>query len=303
MYSGPVDRRIYSGGGSVVTRIATSSHPFLPDSTLANARGPKVPSQNKTDIWMPLYWGDYLRDTGHLSALEHGAYLLLLGHYWTSRSPLPNDSTLLARIARVTPRQWRVVGPLVLPFFAEDGDILRHKRVDAELEKSTQRIEQRRNAGRASAATRAQRPFNDRSTDVPTGGATKQALRARASPSPSPSPSPIGSDPDGSGEPHVSPPEDLLEIPLSLRKPLDGDYGKLLFSSGLDWLASVLEKPPKACRSILGTFLQLSGQDHEAVWGLLVEAEREGVAEPVAWITRALKPKPGPASLLREAMG
>jgi uncharacterized protein YdaU (DUF1376 family) len=32
--------------------------------------------------WMPLYVGDYPRDTRDLDALQHGACLLLIMHYW-----------------------------------------------------------------------------------------------------------------------------------------------------------------------------------------------------------------------------
>src|SRR4051812_26578678 len=87
----------------------------------------------KASTWMPLYIGDYLADTMHLEAREHGAYLLLLMHYWRT-GPLPNDPRGLAVIARVDRRVWASdTGPIVLRFFEERDGFLHQKRMDAEM--------------------------------------------------------------------------------------------------------------------------------------------------------------------------
>jgi uncharacterized protein YdaU (DUF1376 family) len=87
--------------------------------------------------WMPLYIGDYKRDTAHLTTLEHGAYLLLIMHYWET-GPLPNDDVRLARIAGLSLRQWRTVRRVVISFFVEANakQLLRHNRIDSELIKA-----------------------------------------------------------------------------------------------------------------------------------------------------------------------
>lgn len=36
----------------------------------------------KSDVWMPIYCGDYLKDTSDLSLAEHGAYFKLMMAYW-----------------------------------------------------------------------------------------------------------------------------------------------------------------------------------------------------------------------------
>ena len=58
-----------------------------------------------TRPWMPLYVGDYRADTNHLSAAQHGAYLLLIMHYW-QHDGLPEDDRSLQKISGLTPHQW-----------------------------------------------------------------------------------------------------------------------------------------------------------------------------------------------------
>ncbi|GEM_PF-3294887 len=103
----------------------------------------------RPDKFMPIYWGDYLKDTGHLSAAEHGAYLLLIGHYWTTGKPLPSNLETVRRIARMERDEWEVSRDTVMAFFDLDGDAYRHGRIDAEMAKAVEKYEKRSAAGRA----------------------------------------------------------------------------------------------------------------------------------------------------------
>lgn len=44
--------------------------------------------------------GDYARDTGDLSLLEHGAYRLMLDHFYGTSRPLPENKKALYRLLR-----------------------------------------------------------------------------------------------------------------------------------------------------------------------------------------------------------
>lgn len=79
--------------------------------------------------WMPLYIAEYLADTGHLSAAEHGAYMLMIMHYW-QKDGLPSDEKQLARICRMSPEEWRESRDTLASFF---GDHWSHSRIDAEI--------------------------------------------------------------------------------------------------------------------------------------------------------------------------
>jgi len=101
--------------------------------------------------WMPLYIADYLADTSHLGALQSGAYLHLIMHYW-QHSGLPTDDASLARIARMTPSEWKRNRGIIAAFFNEQWC---HKRIAAELQHAAEVSDKRR----ASAQARHSKPY------------------------------------------------------------------------------------------------------------------------------------------------
>lgn len=94
--------------------------------------------------WMPLHVGDYLSDTGHLTVVEHGAYLLLIMRYWQDGG-LPTDEKLIARYAHLTAEQWSESRDVLVALFDEGW---KHKRIDAELAKASEIIGKRKEAGK-----------------------------------------------------------------------------------------------------------------------------------------------------------
>lgn len=97
--------------------------------------------------FMPLYVGDYLSDTRHLSTEEHGAYLLLLMAMWRAGGRLPNEASKLARICGLTGPKWARLEVEILAFFEVAGDEIGHKRIEKEFKKYTKTCEKRAKAG------------------------------------------------------------------------------------------------------------------------------------------------------------
>lgn len=69
------------------------------------------------DTWMPWHIAEYLADTMHLSTLEHGAYLLILGHGWRNDGTIVASDAYLAGITRLPRDQWKSVRPTLEAFF------------------------------------------------------------------------------------------------------------------------------------------------------------------------------------------
>jgi len=132
--------------------------------------------------WMPLHITDYLADTGHLTATEHGAYMLLIMHYWQN-GHLPENEKLIARIGRMTTAQWDESRDVIAMLF---GPGWTHKRIDAELSKADDIIEKRRAAAESryskvkpsSDANAVQVDSNSSYTGVPPTTVDSSSLRS-----------------------------------------------------------------------------------------------------------------------------
>jgi uncharacterized protein YdaU (DUF1376 family) len=131
---------------------------------------------DKTDIWMPLYIGDYIAATTHLSAEESGAYLHLLMHEWKNGS-LPADTESLRRIARVERDAWSNAWAVLERFFDHASGI--------PIQMNLERIRNGWNEKKAVATEKATNAAKKRWKDAPSNA---QAL---PQPCPSSSPSPI----------------------------------------------------------------------------------------------------------------
>lgn len=109
--------------------------------------------------YMQLYIADYLADTMHLSAEEHGAYLLLMFNYWQTGKPIPKNR--LAKIARLTNERWADVEPSLQEFFCDNGEEWVHLRIAEDLASVREKLTKKSAAGKASVQARRSRKEAD----------------------------------------------------------------------------------------------------------------------------------------------
>jgi uncharacterized protein YdaU (DUF1376 family) len=83
---------------------------------------------------MPLFCGDYLADTKHLTLEQHGAYLLLLMVTWRNGgNPIRDDPDLIARYLSCTKDRWlKKIRPALAPMFDLAQDTWRSSRLERE---------------------------------------------------------------------------------------------------------------------------------------------------------------------------
>lgn len=104
--------------------------------------------------WMPLFIGDYLADTAHLTTAQHGAYILLIMHYWRTGKPLPDDEHQLCMITRMQMREWSKNRAVILSFFERANGVYVHHRVEHELSSAIERKQKNKVRAEAAAGAR-----------------------------------------------------------------------------------------------------------------------------------------------------
>ena len=236
---------------------------------------------DRPKAWMPLYVGDYLTGTAHLSAAESGAYLHLILHYWNNGGPLPADDEQLRRLSRMERDEWAASKGRVLAFFVIEGDRLIHGRVDAEIAKATEVYEGRKARAEAARAAREAKAASvnsnirtDVSPDMPTQSQSQSQSQSPV----------VRVPPSAARTGEVSKPDDSAAEPPPLKTKLFGEC--------LQWLGRAAGKDPNRLRSVVGGWCRDYGE--EPVLRAFLRAQRDGPVEPVAWITAALKTEKGP---------
>ena len=211
-----------------------------------------------------LYIGDYQRDTAHLSVTEHGAFLLMLQHYYATEKPLPTGKALHRMLRAQDKAERDAIDAVVAQFWTETPEGLANGRADDEITKANAQADTNRAIAQAREAKRkAARSEHEQSTNRATNGQPNQTPDTRQ----------IPSVPDGTGA--GAPP----------------DPADVIFGLGVPLLtaASVAERN---ARSMLGLMRKQHGD--AATIDALRRCAAEKPLQPVPWLQAALKAKAAP---------
>jgi len=125
--------------------------------------------------YMQLYVADYMADTAHLEAVEHGAYLLLMMNYWHTEKPIPAHN--VRKIARVQVDQWKHIERTLNEFFTIDEQgCWVHNRIESDLQKVREKSIKNAEAGRKSGEARRKKVIDKSSKTNERSTKNKQTL-------------------------------------------------------------------------------------------------------------------------------
>ncbi len=95
-----------------------------------------------------LYIGDYMRDTGTLTVAEHGAYMLMLMHYYATEKPIPSGRALHRLLRAETKAEREAIDNIAGRFWtATDGGLV-NARADLEITRAERQRDVNRTVGK-----------------------------------------------------------------------------------------------------------------------------------------------------------
>jgi uncharacterized protein YdaU (DUF1376 family) len=216
-----------------------------------------------------LYIGDYQRDTAHLSIAEHGAYMLMLQHYYATEKPLPIGKAL-HRMLRAQDRVERdAIDAVAKQFWLDTPSGLVNGRADAEITKADAQADTNGRIAREREAKRkAERKPDEQSTNRATNDQPNQTPDTRQK-------SGIHSEDKSSGgrPPNGEPPTTRESV----------------FATGVA-LITAAGVQEKNARSMLAMLCKRHGE--EAVSAAISVTAEAHPGDPVSWLQTVLKPKP-----------
>ena len=118
-------------------------------------------------IFYPRYPGDYLRDTGHLSIVDHGVYNLLLDVYYSTEKPLPLEENAIFRLVRASKRSEKSsVLNILNEFWVRTNDGWINERAAKEIAKARKKSEVARDSARSRWNADAMQTHSERNADA-----------------------------------------------------------------------------------------------------------------------------------------
>jgi uncharacterized protein YdaU (DUF1376 family) len=227
--------------------------------------------------YFPMYPADFEADTSHLTLEEDGAYNRLLRLMWmTPGCSLPDDDAWLARRLRVSPETMaKVVRPLIGEFMQTKNGRVFSARLQREFKKADETSTARSRAGKRGGRPKAiENKQQDEKPGFSDGKAGLSDTRALPEPEPEDTQA-IACDADAS--PAASPSE---------------VFTKEVFDRAVAFLGKS-GTPERQARSLVGKWRKEFPE--KEIFNAFAAAGREGVTDPVPWITArlaALRPAP-----------
>lgn len=230
-------------------------------------------------IHVAFYPSDWLAGTRGLTAEETGVYITLIARMYEMAAPIERDDQRLSRLCgcKTKPSFVRALEYLISEGkIVETKDGLFNNRVQKEIKNTTEKSDK----AKAAAQSRW-----DRKPNKINGGEDADAY---ADASDKHMPQACQSEP---------------ESDITLPKGSDSqavDFTKEVFDRGVDFLGKYGTSDRQA-RALIGKWRKQAGDTE--TFNALRDANREGVTEPVAWITARLRPstQPSVADMVNDA--